>query len=146
MINIDFWKWWTVFIVGCIAIGSGGYFFDLFNYLNAVDLTKISFAIIAIALATSASIGFRWNATQHRETTFQWFVADGMLSLGMVGTLIGFMLILGQVFVSVDINNQATVVAAIENLAVGMSTALVTTLVGLICSLWVKLQLTVAEM
>jgi biopolymer transport protein ExbB/TolQ len=63
----------------------------------------------------------------------------------MVGTLFGFLMVLGQSFSEIDTSSTESMTAAISLLATGMSTALVTSLVGLIASLWLKLQLVVLD-
>ena len=72
-----------------------------------------------------------------------WFASDAVMSLGMVGTLFGFLMVLGQSFSEIDTSSVDSMTDAISILATGMSTALVTSLVGLIASLWLKLQLVI---
>jgi biopolymer transport protein ExbB/TolQ len=64
-----------------------------------------------------------------------------LLSLGMIGTVAGFILMLGDTFGSIDTTNQDSLKDALSNMALGMSTALYTTLVGLILSQALKIQL-----
>ena len=85
------------------------------------------------------------NIVTKTKNDFYWFMSDAVLSLGMIGTLVGFLMVLGQAFLDVDPSNIESMTNAIELLAVGMSTALVTTLVGLSTSLWLKLQLVILE-
>ena len=80
-----------------------------------------------------------------KQTDLHWFASDAVLSLGMVGTLFGFLVVLGQSFGDIDTSSVASMTTAISKLASGMSTALVTSLVGLIASLWLKLQLVILE-
>ena len=68
-----------------------------------------------------------------------WFTSDLCLSIGMMGTVIGFIMMLGG-FANIDINDMATVQGLIKGLGVGMATALYTTLTGLICSALLKIQ------
>ena len=68
-----------------------------------------------------------------------WYTSDLCLSIGMMGTVIGFIMMLGG-FANIDINDMATVQGLIKGLGVGMSTALYTTLTGLICSALLKIQ------
>ena len=70
-----------------------------------------------------------------------WYLAETALALGMLGTLAGFLLMLGSAFANIDLANTATLQAALTNMALGMSTALYTTLVGLIVSIFLKSQL-----
>jgi biopolymer transport protein ExbB/TolQ len=64
-----------------------------------------------------------------------------MLSLGMIGTVAGFILMLGESFESIDTANPESLKAALRSMALGMSTALYTTLTGLILSQALKIQL-----
>jgi len=48
---------------------------------------------------------------------------------------------LGTAFENVDVSNTITLQNALSDMALGMSTALWTTLIGLICSLIIKVQL-----
>ena len=48
---------------------------------------------------------------------------------------------LGTAFANVYVSNSATLQQALSDMAVGMSTALYTTLVGLVSSLIIKVQL-----
>ena len=70
-----------------------------------------------------------------------WFIAESLLGLGMIGTVTGFLLMLGSAFENIDVSNTETLQNALTQMALGMSTALYTTLIGLICSLILKIQL-----
>ena len=68
-----------------------------------------------------------------------------MLALGMIGTVIGFILMLGSSFESLNVSDTTSVKTALTDMALGMSTALYTTLVGLVCSQALKVQLVNVE-
>ena len=68
-----------------------------------------------------------------------WFASDLCLSIGMVGTVIGFITMMSG-FATIDVSDMTTVQDMIKGLGSGMSTALYTTLVGLICSALLKIQ------
>ena len=70
-----------------------------------------------------------------------WFIAESCLALGMVGTVTGFLFMLGTAFENIDVTNAKTLQDALAMMATGMSTALYTTLIGLISSLIIKVQL-----
>jgi biopolymer transport protein ExbB/TolQ len=65
--------------------------------------------------------------------------------VGMVGTVIGFMLMLGSSFAEIDPSNVDSMKRVITDMASGMSTALLTTLCGLVASLFVKVQVIIQE-
>ncbi len=68
-----------------------------------------------------------------------WFVSDMMLKLGLLGTIIGFILMLGSVanIANFDVSNMQKILQHMSN---GMGTALYTTLAGLTCSMLSAMQ------
>jgi hypothetical protein len=63
----------------------------------------------------------------------------------MIGTVTGFMLMLGSSFAEIDPGNIDSMRLVIIDMAAGMGTALLTTLVGLIASLFLKIQIVIQE-
>ena len=144
-VNLKFWKFWTTEVLLCVAlyvslVTMGGYHFILAN-----DFTYISLINITILVATSLWVGLRITTGYKSGTDLQWFLADVTLSLGMVGTLFGFLMVLYSTFEGIDVSNQDSMREAIESLATGMGTALLTSLVGLVSSIIMKFQLVILE-
>ena len=142
---ISLLKWWLIFCLTLLGAGVAVYFGIHVHIYNA-DVTKLSFLIISIFIGTSVWIGnktYRLDKYDDygQNTSVGWFIAESCLALGMVGTVTGFLLMLGTAFSNIDVSNSASLQKALEFMAVGMSTALYTTLVGLICSLIIKVQL-----
>ena len=142
---ISLLKWWLIFCLTLLGTGVAVYF-GIHNHIYNADVTKLSFLIISIFIGTSIWIGtktYRLDKYDDYEqnTSVGWFIAESCLALGMVGTVTGFLLMLGTAFSNIDVSNSASLQKALEFMAVGMSTALYTTLVGLICSLIIKVQL-----
>ena len=138
-------KWWLIFCLTLLGVGTLVYF-DIHRQIYDADMTKLSFLIISIFFITSIWIGNKTYKLEKfdeydQDTSVGWFVAESCLALGMVGTVTGFLLMLGTAFSNIDVSNSASLQKALEFMAVGMSTALYTTLVGLICSLIIKVQL-----
>ena len=138
-------KWWLIFCLILIGFGTS-YNFNLHTLLYHADVTKLSFLIIVIFIFTSVWIG---RKTYDLETStgidekidVGWFIAETCLALGMVGTVTGFLYMLGSAFENIDISNTQTLQDALASMAKGMSTALYTTLIGLISSIIIKIQL-----
>jgi biopolymer transport protein ExbB/TolQ len=63
----------------------------------------------------------------------------------MIGTVIGFMFMLGSSFQQIDPSNIESMRQVIVDMASGMSTALLTTLCGLIAGLFIKVQIVMQE-
>jgi hypothetical protein len=68
-----------------------------------------------------------------------WFVADLLLSLGLLGTVIGFVLMLGPMS-HLDAADHGAIRAALAAMSGGMAVALYTTLAGLIGGMLLKIQ------
>ena len=138
-------KWWLIFCLTLLGFGTL-YHFNMHSQLYYADVTKLSFLIIIIFVFTSVWIG---RKTYDLESTsviddkidVGWFIAESCLALGMVGTVTGFLYMLGTAFENIDITDATTLQDALASMAKGMSTALYTTLTGLIASLIIKVQL-----
>ena len=63
-----------------------------------------------------------------------WFVSDLMLKLGLLGTIVGFVLMLGSVSNITDVGISA-MQNILKHMSSGMGTSLYTTFAGLICSI-----------
>ena len=63
----------------------------------------------------------------------------------MVGTLIGFLIVLIAGFADIDTSNADNMKKVIGTIATGMGVAIITTLTGLVCSLLTKLQLVMLD-
>ncbi len=68
-----------------------------------------------------------------------WFVADLMIKLGLLGTIIGFVLMLGSVVNVTDFDVTA-MQNILKHMSSGMGTALYTTFAGLVCSILAGVQ------
>lgn len=144
-LNLSFWKFWTTEVLLLVflyvaLLPLGGYEFILAN-----DFTYLSFVNLFILVATSFWIGLRVATGKRSGTELQWYLADSVLSLGMVGTLFGFLMVLYSTFDGIDVSDTDSMKKAIESLANGMGTALLTSLVGLVSSIIMKLQLVILE-
>jgi len=142
----SFLKWW---LLTCVIACSAAvlYYFDMWRTLWYLDQTKISFFIIALFTGVTAHIGLQtYKVSKRKPLNFRsievsWFFAESMVSLGLIGTVTGFIIMLGGAFSDLDLSNIGQAKEVIRDMAAGMSTALTTTLVGLTCSLLSKLQL-----
>ena len=136
--------WYLLVILQVFAFATAVYF-GLHENLWQEDQTKISFGILMLWTVSTMFIGV-WHTKQCKTeitdlSKIGWYLAETALALGMLGTLAGFLLMLGTAFASIDVTNTATLQSALTNMALGMSTALYTTLVGLIVSIFLKSQL-----
>jgi len=151
-----FLRWWLVFtgiLIGLTVFTFG----DGWNDLWEKDATKLSFVIITMFLGMSQWCGYKtWlmsrfinrggkiedeHMMEKVENTMEagWFTSELCLTIGMAGTVIGFIMMLSG-FAKVDVADASTIQGLIKSLGTGMSTALYSTLAGLICSALLKIQ------
>ena len=149
--NLPYLKWWLSFIMICLG-ASATWYFGLFSAINDADFTKISILIyglfavyvIHIGVNTKKACGSSLEKDYDeicRKNESGWFVASLLTGLGMVGTVAGFIFMLGTSFEQLQADNVASMMAALQQMGGGMATALYTTGVGLVCSWLLKIQL-----
>ena len=152
-VNSILLRWWFLFCTQ-VALGTIAYHFSFFHHLYREDTTRIGFFILGILILTSLWIGKKifslkktWEGSDIAIKDFSpgWFIAESCLVLGLIGTVTGFILMLGTAFTELDVTNITSVQNALIKMSLGMSTALYTTLVGLISSLVIKIQLVTIE-
>ena len=137
-------QWWLLFCLQVLVVSIAVYF-GLHIEIWLSDFTKLSFLILLLWAITSIFIGFWHRITDPtkigRRLEVGWYIAETCMALGMVGTVVGFLLMLGTSFNNIDVNNTASLQQALSSMAQGMSTALYNTLIGLISSIFLKSQL-----
>lgn len=141
-VKSDQLRWWLI-ICFQILIFALGMSFGIWHHVWHVDVTKLSFVIMAIWAVTTVMIGIQHfsNDPNDKIPSVGWFLSESCLALGMIGTVAGFLIMLNTSFEAIDVSNTASLQQALAHMAQGMGTALYTTLVGLICSLFIKSQL-----
>jgi len=144
MTMMSFWKLWTItvlmFVGFAFGIYQGTHLFLLEN-----DFTYITFLNLAILVSFTFIVLYKSYQPIKEASDSLWFASDVVLSLGMVGTLLGFLVVLYSTFQGLDVENTESMKTAIETLATGMGTALLTSLVGLSSSIIMKYQLVILE-
>ena len=132
----------------------------LMGILLEGDKSRLSWLIIAIWFAMSARWLYllRWvqnqgqgqgdsqeapsearEAMMARWLNHGWFAADSVLKIGLLGTIIGFILMLSPI-ASLASFDAASLQAALGQMSGGMAVALYTTLTGLIVNIVLRFQ------
>jgi hypothetical protein len=151
---MPFWKWWTSIVILALSLSYVQYEIDILNFIYENDPTRITMIIAIIFILTTCKIGFlSWKDQFGEPDIFQknkqedllWFSTDVVMSIGMVGTLIGFLIVLTTTFTNIDTTSAAAMKEVISTLASGMGIALMTSLMGLIASIILKLQMVMME-
>lgn len=137
-------KWYIIIsliFIFNIILGSTG----LMQVVWDSDVTKLSFVILAIFSAASFKCGYdiytfeKTLCLHKREVELGWFISEILLALGMTGTVIGFIIVMKD-FMQLDVQDIASVEMMIKSLGAGVSTALYTTLFGLVANIFLKIQ------
>lgn len=139
-------KWWLVFLCSVTALS----FAAAHGHLAAmwrIDAYKVSFVTLGAYFVVSVFLGrltwrsSRGDATGHlRYQEGYEYAVTLMTMLGLIGTVIGFMELLGGSFASLGSADVASAQSAIQKIVSGSSTALINTLVGLLAAVGLKLQ------
>ena len=140
-----FLQWWLFFVMQIIILAAS-YVYELHLYILNNDQTYISFILIAIWLLTSMRIGYKMMKNIKSSNEKFWFIAETCMAIGMMGTVLGFILMLGgSKLAAIDPTDVEGMKNVIGQLASGMATALLTTLTGLIVSVSLRTQLMIGE-
>lgn len=147
-----FWKWWTVIVLTCASVVLVNQTVDLKFYVVDSDKTHLSLVILAIFAFVSAMIGYFNYYIHFKNQSFNsdrfnlfWFASDAVLTIGMIGTLIGFQIVLTNGFAEFDNTSVEQMKKVISHVAIGMGIAIITTLTGLVCGLIMKYQLVMLD-
>ncbi len=113
-------KWWLIFCLTVLGFGTL-YYFNIHSQLYYADVTKLSFLIIIIFMFTSVWIGrktydLETNSAIDEKIDVGWFIAETCLALGMIGTVTGFLYMLGAAFEDIDMSNAQTVQDAVASM------------------------------
>ncbi len=139
---------WRALICTIIAGAAIAGSFGLFQTLWIDDLSKLSFITMSFFTMASAFVGtltYRIHKKKDLKQTkflpFCWWVAEGLMAMGMMGTLLGFIMMFQANVSHIDFSNVETAKQILAQLTKGTTTAVVTTFVGLLCSQLLKFQL-----
>lgn len=140
-------RWWFIFCVSCLLGGLAGGFGWL-TWLWSADVSRLSFLALGIYFLTTCFIGHLTYLAHDGKvkeaaghTPVCWFASEVLLGIGLCGTLIGMLLVFSYGFSSFDPNDTAAAQRALGEIANGLKTSGLSTLIGIICSFVIKGQL-----
>lgn len=138
----SFLYWWALNGLQFVAFGLL-YNFGVFNIILLSDPTFLSFIIIAIHIVLSLYVGISAYYNINKDSEFLWMIAENQLTLGMIGTLIGFIIMFSSgIFLNLSPEN---VQVALLQIAAGLGAAIWTTLTGLVSAAILKVQLYILD-
>ena len=147
-----FLRWWLFMVVMLLA-AFAAFQTGIVDEVYKVDVTGLSFLIMGILTVMSIKCGIdTLKLTSYDDITEKdinesyakaeigWFVSDLCLTLGMIGTVAGFIYMLSSSFANIDVSNISSLQNVLAHMSAGMATALYTTAAGLVSSAFLKLQ------
>jgi len=142
-------RWWLFTVISlCGAVGL--YHFGIFHDIYRADVTNITFIIYAVFISATILAGITAYrvarqvhkiAKTNKYISICWFLSEAMMTLGLIGTVAGMIYLFGQVFTEIDPSNPDDLKEALGHMATGLSTAMYTTICGMVGSLIIKVHL-----
>ena len=114
----------------------------IFQHSNNSDDKSIYIYITSNIESDSTKENFEHLLTSKLNTG--WLVADGLLKLGLIGTVIGFIIMLSAI-TEIDGFDFTMMKEMLQNMSRGMEVALYTTLSGLVSSILLTIQYSYLE-
>ncbi len=116
------------------------YEFDVLSKVYHADVSKLTVVILGVFLigwGNLTRLVFKKTSVELSNLDFGYEMADICTALGMLGTVIGF-IVMTSSFSEFDFSNTESVREFLRSCAVGMSTKLYTTATGLICTMLLR--------
>ena len=141
-----FFKWWVVTLATAV-VTFWLYRFDVLTTMLVADASYMVATTMAVYVLAAAYIGkLSYNISNlnyfSTETDLEagWFASDLCMTLGLLGTVIGFIFMMKYNLVGADLTNVATTSKVLANIISSMGTALYTTAVGCALGSILKIQ------
>lgn len=138
---------WQIIVGVLFCVSLVLVYYDIFQTVFKDDVTYLTNLIGGLFLFQTFNIGhylFKGNFSLERAskvTKSIRFISRIVLSLGMLGTVAGFVYMLDRGMASLNFHDNESVIQVFKMMAQGMATALWTTLYGLIASILLSVQM-----
>ena len=134
-----FYIWW----ITNLAVASGvfwAYYHGIVARIWYDDVTMITTALAVLYVVTTAIIGYIAYTKNFTSKLVDacWFLSEQMLSIGMLGTVVGFIYLLFSGITSASVTDPTSLATLLANMSVGLGIALYTNAVGILASLVTK--------
>jgi len=136
--------WWLIAclqVLGLLIAWNTG----AWDFIISIDYTKITLLILGIHTFVSGYIGWLLWKRKEPYTGMLWYAAETQLSIGMIGTLIGFIIMTHSAFGNFSHIDIDVIKTSIGQIGSGMGIAIRATLLGITSSALLKLQLELLE-
>ena len=136
-------KWWLFTNLTLIA-AFFLYKYGIWQEAFKVDTSYICIVITSLYCVVSLFCGYytyeqdRFGKCKSAEPL--WFCAEQMMTLGYLGTLIGFIMALGS-FAAIDVGNHTAMQGLLSHLGQSLGVAIWTSIFGVVAAVLAKIQL-----
>ena len=141
---------WYLFAAVMISLVAVMTMFDIHHLFIDNDQTFISTGIFGVFVLSSLVLGLKTYRVAFNDvwsdSKYLWYIPEFMVTAGLVGTIIGFIIATSGTFGLLDVSDTSSVKEALVSVAAGLGTALYTTLMGYVCGVLVSLQIMNMEM
>ncbi len=143
-------KWLILFVVAMTGL-SVGLWYITNGWITIYDRSFVSYIIVFLFVYATVTCGWSTmilNKSQFNEDELRnvnrvndrgWFLSGQSVNLGLVGTVVGFMII-GSGFFGLDMNDKESIERLVKTMGIGVSTALFTTLLGQLSNILLQFQ------
>lgn len=140
-----FVRWWVTFSIMFVAMTTT-LLAGMASFIVYSDQSYLSWLTLAVWYAASFHLGYKVYY-QRGKTDFALttYFTETCTSLGLLGTIVGLVMMVVGAFEKIDPSNQESLRIALSTMSLGMGTALVTTLVGLVCAITLQLQVMIVR-
>lgn len=142
MKNIAYW--WIAFWAQLITLGVLGFLGTLTN-IWANDVSSLSVVILILWFIGTIDVGIKTHQAHGGVNVVPrtgWFLSEAVTAFGMMGTLVGFIVMVDSSVIGVgDDVTTNELKAMLGQLTAGLKTAVFTTLIGLVAMVSLKFQL-----
>lgn len=136
--------WWVIWCLQVLACATA-FKFGLYYEIIGIDPTHITKLIGFVHVVASLIIGWCIYRQYEPFSEALWYTAETQLSLGMIGTLIGFIIMLNSAFAHIANGDIEGIKNSIAMIGVGMGVAIRATLLGLVSGVIIKAQLLILD-
>ena len=136
--------WWVLCCLQVLGFATA-WKFGLYYEIIGIDPTHITKLIAFIHIVASLIIVYCILRKNEPFSDALWYTAETQLSLGMIGTLIGFIIMLNSAFVNIGAGDLEGIKNSIAMIGIGMGVAIRATLLGLLSGVLIKAQLLILD-
>jgi len=136
--------WWFGFCVQVLAAVTALHYGIAYELLGKDPFFITSFILI-LHVGSSLATGWYIFRKENYGVEPLWFIADAQFTIGMLGTLVGFIYMFNHAFAGGSVGDMQQIKDSIAFISTGMGVAIRATFLGLLCGLLLKVQLLILD-